>query len=130
MKDKQLFFDGEALWIHDYEIREMAYNDRFTSRHFSFVSPLSNHSGTIKLTEEEIILTGDENLVVPLGSIEQLYYGFDELYTPASVKNFGAFWKPLRITWGSDLFIYLIINYKIFYTSNERFLILLKDMLL
>uniref|UniRef100_F4C9S9 Uncharacterized protein n=1 Tax=Sphingobacterium sp. (strain 21) TaxID=743722 RepID=F4C9S9_SPHS2 len=129
MIGKQLFFEGEALWIYDYEIRAMKYNERFTIRHFSFVPPLSNHKGAIALTEKEILLEGDESVIIPLSSVEQLYYGFDELYTQASVKNFGAFWKPLRIMWRGS-YIYFIINYRTFSTSNEKFLTLLKDLLL
>lgn len=130
MIEKQLFFQGNVLWIHDYEIRSMRHDKKFTIRHFSFVPPLSNHSGTIALTEKEIILDGDEYLSIPLSSVEQLYYGFDELYTPASVKNFGVFWKPLRIMWHAGSFIYLIIDYSTFSTYNEKFLTLLKDILL
>lgn len=126
----QLYFEGNVLWIHDYEIKNMKYNERFTIRHFSFTPPLSRHSGTILLTENAIVLDGDENLVVPLETIEQLYYGYDDLYTAASVKNFGVFWKPLRIRQGAKDYTYLIINYRYFNTSNEQFLTLLKDLLL
>jgi len=126
----QLYFEGSALWIHDYEIKSMEYHERFTIRHFSSAPPLSRHSGTILLTAQEIFLDGDESIIIPLKSIEQLYYGYDDLYTAASVKNFGVFWKPLRIRQGFKDYIYLIINYRYFNTSNERFLTLLKDLLL
>lgn len=130
MKKQQIYFEGQALWIYDHELQTMEYNERFTIRHFSFVPPLSRHNGTAILTERSILLEGDESIVIPLASIEELYYGFDDLYTAASVKNFGAFWKPLRIRQGLAGYIYLIINYRYFYTSNEHFLTLLKDLLL
>jgi hypothetical protein len=130
MKSQQILFENKALWIHDFEIQQMNYNERFSIRHFSFVPPLSNHSGNIFLTDREIILHGDETTNISLGTIEELYYGFDELYTASSVKNFGAFWRPLRIRHNRYNLIYLIINYRHFYTSNEQFLAILKDMLL
>ncbi|WP_206106128.1 hypothetical protein [Olivibacter sp. XZL3] len=77
-----------------------------------------------------MFLDGDEFKRIPLSAIEELYYGFDEHYTPASVKNFGAFWKPIRIKYSFAGFLYLIVNYRYFYTSNEQFLSLLKNMLI
>ncbi|QNL48033.1 hypothetical protein H8S90_14590 [Olivibacter sp. SDN3] len=127
---RKLLFKSSALWIHDYEIQHMHYDERFTIRHFSFAPPLSKHSGDIILTEKEILLDGDECETIPLGSIEELYYGFDNLYTTASVKNFGAFWKPLRVRHGFNNVTYFIINYNYLYTSNDRFLSLLKSLLL
>ncbi|MFC6101101.1 hypothetical protein [Olivibacter domesticus] len=130
MKDQQVLFENQALWIHDFEIQNMNYDERFSIRHFSFVPPLSKHSGNILLTEAEIILYGDEATNISLRNITELYYGFDELYTASSVKNFGIFWKPLRIKYNLYNVIYLIVNYRHFYTSNEQFLSILKDMLL
>lgn len=130
MVDQHLYFEGKTLWIHDHEIRQMYYHERVTVRHVSFVPPLSRHSGTIILTENNILLEGDESEVIPLASIEELYYGFDDLYTASSVKNFGMFWKPLRLKTGYNNYIYLIINFNHFFTANERFLKLLKELLL
>lgn len=128
--NQQLLFESHALWIHDFEIQQMDQHERFTMRHFSFAPPLSKHQGRIALTETNLFLDGDEFKRIPLNSIEELYYGFDEHYTPASVKNFGAFWKPIRIKCSFTGFLYLVINYRYFYTSNEQFLSLLKSILI
>uniref|UniRef100_F4CEE1 Uncharacterized protein n=1 Tax=Sphingobacterium sp. (strain 21) TaxID=743722 RepID=F4CEE1_SPHS2 len=127
--NQRLLFEGRALWIHDFEIQQMGYNERFTIRHFSFTPPLAKHEGHIILTDADIVLDGSEYKRIPLSNIEELYYGFDEHYTPASVKNFGAFWKPIRIRYGYAGILYLIINYRYFYTANEHFLSLLKGLL-
>ncbi|MEH6307071.1 hypothetical protein RYH73_15600 [Olivibacter sp. CPCC 100613] len=126
---QRLLFEGNALWIHDFEIQQLGHTERFTIRHLSLAPPLAKHQGHILLTETEIILDGSEYERIPLSAIEELYYGFDEYYTPASVKNFGVFWKPIRIKYSSTGFLYLIVNYRYFYTSNEHVLSLLKDIL-
>jgi len=127
--NKYLLFESKALWIHDYEISAMSYDERFTIRHFSSVPPLSKHDGFIRLSETEIVLEGDEDRIIPLASVTELYHGFDELYPASSVKNFGAFWKPLRIKHGYGNCTYFILNHGLFGTSNAHFLDLLKDLL-
>ncbi len=119
-------FEGNVLWIYDYEIRAMDFSERIAIHHFSFTPPLSNHSGTICLTNEEIIINGDTDLRISLGEINQLYIGFDNVFTVNSVKNLGVFWKPLRINFKSDEVIYVIVDYTFFSTNNTKFFNLLK----
>ncbi len=40
--NQRLLFEGRALWIHDFEIQQMGYNERFIIRHFYLLLRLPN----------------------------------------------------------------------------------------
>jgi hypothetical protein len=125
---ENILYEGTVLWATDAEITEMHFSERFIARQFSFVTPLSKHSGLIRLTDKSILIQGDEDLVIPLAYINQLYMGFDDVFSVASVKNFGLFWQPIRLNYGNDLVVYLIVDYNYVGSSNRQFFGLLKEM--
>jgi hypothetical protein len=125
---ENILYEGNVLWATDSEITEMHFSERFLARQFSFVTPLSRHSGAICLTDKSILIQGDEDLVIPLAYINQLYMGFDDVFSVASVKNFGLFWQPIRLNYGNDLVVYLIVDYNFVGSSNRQFFGLLKEM--
>jgi len=125
---ENILYEGTVLWASDTEIHSMDFSERFLARHFSFVTPLSKHRGELCLTNKSLVIEGDEDLVIPLNHINQLYLGFDDVFSVASVKNFGMFWQPIRINYGNDLIVYLIVDYNYFGSSNNRFFSVLKEL--
>jgi len=126
---EDIIYEGNVLWAYDTEIQLMDFSERFLARQFSFVPPLSKHKGIICLTDRSLIIEGDEDLVIPLSDINQLYLGFDDVFSVASAKNFGMLWQPLRINYGNDLTIYLIIDFNLLTARNNKFFNILKEML-
>jgi hypothetical protein len=126
---ENIIYEGKAYWAYDTEILEMDAAERYIGRHFSSVPPLSKHEGKIYLTDKSILIEGDEEVRILLSEIHQLYLGFDEVFQAASVKNFGMFWKPLRINYGLDSNIYLIIDYTLMISNNSRFFEVVTKML-
>ena len=120
---------GRVLWSYDYEFagKRRTVTNRLFSRWylglFSFIKPLNNnHEGQIILTGSELLITGDEDLSIPLSSVNELYLGFDALFPATSVKNFGAFWQPLRlefIIFKETRIIYLTIDYNGLTANNQ-----------
>ena len=125
---ENILYEGTVLWATDVEIRAMDFSERFLARQFSFVTPLSRHSGELCLTNKSLLIEGDEDLVIPLSHINQLYLGFDDVFSVASVKNFGLFWQPIRINYGNDLVVYLIVDYNFVGSSNKRFFTMLTEL--
>lgn len=126
---ENVIYEGNVLWAFDTEIQAMDFSERFLARQFSFVPPLSKHNGRIYLTDASIVIEGDDDLTIPLNDINQLYLGFDDVFSVASAKNFGMMWQPLRINFGYDRTVYLIIDHNFFTASNKRFFGMLKEML-
>ncbi|MET1053714.1 MAG: hypothetical protein ABWY16_00260 [Pedobacter sp.] len=126
---EKLIYEGAVYWAYDTEILAMDVSERYLGRHFSSVPPLSKHQGRIYLTNTAIFIEGDEEASIPLSEITQISLDFDEVFSAASVKNFGMFWKPLRITYGLDSIIYLIVDYSVMISNNKRFFELLTSML-
>jgi hypothetical protein len=126
---ENLIYEGTVYWAFDTEILAMDASERYIGRHFSSVPPLSKHQGRIYLTNSMIFIEGDQDITVPLASISQISLDFDQVFSAASVKNFGMFWKPLRITYGMDSVVYLIVDFNLMISNNKRFFELLTSML-
>jgi len=118
---------GRVLWSFDREVtsRNMGNDIGF---HFSGVLPFHCHEGEIFLTEHEIRLVGDDEMLVPLEELTELYHGFDDIYTPTLSKNFGMFWKPLRLSLYGGAVLYLIIDYNLLGTKNKSWFDTLTNM--
>lgn len=126
---ENLIYEGTVYWAMDTEILAMDLTERYVGRHFSLTPPLSQHEGRIYLTNTAIHLEGDQQMIILLADITQISLDFDEVFSAASVKNFGMFWKPLRVTYGLDHIIYLIIDYTLMISNNKRFFEILKGRL-
>jgi len=96
---------------------------------FSFTPPLHAHEGKVSLSERSLEITGDENLSLPLRSIEEVYLGFDDVFPASSVKNFGLFWQPLRLRFNDEEVIYMITDYNGVKTNNQIWYETLKEIL-
>lgn len=114
-----VILEGNAYWGFDHELTTSPGWLKNFRGMFSLTSPLHSHNGLIRLTTTHLEFVGDELLVIYLQSINEIYMGFDENYPASSVKNFGIFWQPLRLTFDDNRIIYLIIDYNGFTTSNQ-----------
>lgn len=122
---------GRVLWSYDYELAAKSRRVKFLSGLFSFIKPLSNHEGQIILTRSGLLITGDEDLNIPLRSVNEIYLGFDTLFPATSVKNFGAFWQPLRLeflTSDETRKIYLAIDYNGLTANNQLWYDTIKEL--
>jgi hypothetical protein len=132
----ELILQGSVMWSFDYEVMEYTPGQKLISGLSGFGGPLHNHQGNIGLTDESIIIEADnddEDLVISLSSINQVYLGYDDIYTAESVKNAGLFWKPLRLEYYSAAYqlqkIYLIIDYMGLYSHDKKWYETLVSML-
>lgn len=123
---------GNVLWLSDDDFSKFSFLD-YTGVLFSGVKPLHTKEGTIALMSDRIVLATDsDETIIYLKDISQVYLGFDDLYKRVYAKNFGAFWQPLRLTFGSDTNvanIYLVIDFNFMSTTNQLWFDSLKDML-
>ena len=119
---------GQALYSYRHELLE---RDSFADlgAHFSGIKPFHKHTGEIALSANKLFVSGDEDLQIPLASIEQIYLGFDESFPRTLVKNMGLFWQPLRLSLSSGNTLYLIIDYNMLGVNNQLWFDGLKELL-
>lgn len=127
-----ILLEGNLLWAYDYELEDKNPESKFAGL-FSFMKPLHNHEGLIVLSDNQISINSDEQVSIALDSIDQLFLGFDELYPASSVRNWGAFWQPLRIEYSNTFIqtrkIYLVIGYNGIFAQNKIWYDTLKELL-
>lgn len=133
---EEVVLQGKVMWSYDHEMMEFTSAQKLMTGLSGIGGPLHNHQGYITLTGEQILIegpVGDEDLIIPLASINELYLGYDDVFTASSVKNGGLFWQPLRLEYFSNNYqtnkIYLIIDYTGFYSHNKRWYETLTTML-
>lgn len=119
---------GRILYSYEHELLQRDSLSDF-SAHFSGLSPFHTHAGEIILAVNEIFISGDEDLQILLGTIEQIYLGFDEAFPRTLVKNMGLFWQPLRLSLTNGQKLYLIIDYNMLGANNQTWFDELKKML-
>lgn len=124
----ETILSGNALWSFDFEVLNRNRTGDIIF-HVSGVKPFHCHSGEIILTDNSIKITGDSDLAIMLNDLKQLYLGFDETFTESLSKNFGLFWKPLRLTLDNDHVLYLIIDYNFIGSKNKLWFETLQDLL-
>jgi len=113
---------SNVIWSYDYELSSKDAISQIASM-FSGVLPVHDHEGEIILTDETLNIFGDEDLVIRLSDIEQLYLGFDDAYPKHYIRNFGLFCQPLRITSNNGVrktTIYLVLGYNGFNCSQTK----------
>jgi hypothetical protein len=108
--------EARVLWSYDYELESKTGINNIAAQ-FSGIPPIHDHEGVLCLTKSGINIQGDEDLMIPLGDIEEAYVGFDESYQRNFVKNLGLLCQPLRIVTNNGIAkrtIYLILDYNYF----------------
>ncbi|MFT3903507.1 MAG: hypothetical protein QM727_10050 [Niabella sp.] len=115
--------EDTVLWIFDDDIP--AFNmAEISFRQMAGHAALFNYTGNIFLTQHAILIEGEQNLSIKLAALNEIYLGFDEVYKPSYIKNFGLFWKPLRITYLANNIrterVYLHIHQSLFGNRNAK----------
>ncbi|NRF38038.1 hypothetical protein [Pedobacter foliorum] len=117
-----LLFETNVLWSTDYELTQKNEYDHMAAQ-FSGIPPIHDHQGDLRLTDGNILIEGDVDLIINLSDIEQLYRGFDEFYRPNFIKNLGLFCQPVRIKYTERFSIhtiYLIAGYNFLGCTNGK----------
>ncbi|MDN5288184.1 MAG: hypothetical protein JWR38_4458 [Mucilaginibacter sp.] len=123
---ENFLLQGTVKWSYDHELAEVSQTRKIMTGMASFTPPLHHHEGYIALTSTEIIIESDndEDLSIPLSTVNQVYLGFDDLFPMVSVRGAGLFWQPLRIGYSLSSFetqyIYVIINFNGIYTHDKE----------
>ena len=125
-----------ALWIFDEDIKNRSWLE-WLRAHISFGKPLHRYDGIATLHATFLSLDGFDNrekvevaFRIDKYKMEQLYHGFDDVFSLSESRGLGLTWHPLRLTYTSENLkknIYLIINYRYGKTDNLEFFELLKD---
>jgi len=124
--ETDFILQGKVLWSYADEYAQINEGIKFTASIVSLGSPLHNHAGNIALTANQLIIegfNGGTDLIIPLTAINEIYLGFDDVFTLTSVKNFGAFWQPLRVEFYAGHLlqrVYLIIDHSGLLAHNKR----------
>lgn len=133
-----MIFESPALLSFSEDIQNRSFAD-WIKAHTSFMYPLHAYNGHIRI-EGNIFMfsgtdrkTGDEfQLNIYRNDIEELYHGYDDVFTLFETRNLGFGWKPIRITFTQYQHIsrlYLIVNYSLGRTDNAIWLEILKNWL-
>jgi hypothetical protein len=103
------------------------------------MQPLHRYKGLLNLDRDKISFFGTERktgndfrFVLYRNEIQQLYHGFDDVFSAWETRNLGLGWKPLRISFTrekTDYQLYLIIDYFFGKTDNEAWMEILKEWL-
>ncbi|MBE9600774.1 hypothetical protein [Pedobacter sp. MC2016-24] len=121
--------EGQVYWGYDNELdQKMGWLKNIMGL-FSFAAPMHQHSGMAILTKNELLFLGEEELTIPLPSIEEVYLGFDEIFPASTVKNFGLFWQPIRVKFNGNKAVYMVIDYNGLKTNNQMWFDTLKNIL-
>ncbi|MFQ6080870.1 MAG: ribbon-helix-helix domain-containing protein [Candidatus Bathyarchaeia archaeon] len=99
--------------------------------HTSFMLPLHRYKGKISLHEDVLIFRGFDNkssqksevIVVPLENIEDIHYGFDEIFRRTNDRGLGLFTEPLRMIYQEKRqkrTIYLYIGFDRFTRKSDN----------
>ena len=116
------------------DIKNRTFKD-WLSAHNSFGSPLHRYDGELILGKDQLqyigIDTKNQNagfsLIIYKYQIEQIYYGFDDVFHMHESRNLGLNWKPIRIKIienGMEKDLYFITYLENGYNTKEWFDIL------
>ena len=86
------------------DIKNRAFKD-WLSAHNSFGTPLHRYDGELTLGKDQLQYIGIDtknnnaefSLIIYKYQIEQIYYGFDDVFHMHESRDLGLYWKPIRI---------------------------------
>jgi hypothetical protein len=133
-----MILESSAFLAFSDDIKNRSFAD-WLEAHTSFMRPFHKYRGSLSINGDILLFTGTEKktgkdfqLNLLRGDIQELYLGFDSVFTIFETRNFGFGWKPLRITYirnNSTIQLYLIINYSLGRTDNAIWMEILKNWL-
>jgi Arc/MetJ-type ribon-helix-helix transcriptional regulator len=119
----------DALLAFKEEIEDITLK-KWLVAHTSFMLPIHRYKGKISLHENLLIFRGFDKsshksqvIVVPLENIQDIHYGFDEVFQRTNDRGLGLFTKPLRITFkekGRKRTIFLYIGFDRFTRKSNN----------
>lgn len=120
----------DALLAYKEDIKNTSFKEWLVA-HTSFMLPLHKYKGEISLHENVLIFRGLDNkgsqksevIVVPLENIQDIHYGFDEVFQRTNDRSLGLFTEPLRITYKEKRqkrIIYLYIGFDKFTRKSHN----------
>ena len=120
----------KALLAYKEDIENKTLTE-WLSAHTSFMLPLHRYKGEIILHKDSIFFRGEDKttgnkhaLAFSLSNINEIHYGFDDIYRRNDDRGLGLLSKPLRISYkenNQQKTIYLWIGFnRITRTSNNR----------
>jgi len=124
---EKFILQGNVKWSYDHELAGISRSKKILAGLVTSTPVLLRHNGYIALTTAELIIEGiegDEDLIIPLDNVKQVYLGFDELFPVTAEKSLGMLWQPLRIEYylsaTETQYLYLIIDYNGIYTHDKE----------
>lgn len=116
--------------FHD-EFKQRSFFDWIIS-HLSGSLPPHRYKGEIEITNTFIQFNGIDTklntrseFIIEKSSIEEVYFGYDEIYNVYQTRGFGLSWAPVRIkfidTDGQEKFGYFITGYDQLGSANKDF---------
>lgn len=120
-----------ALIIFRDEFKQRNFLDWLIS-HTSGSLPPHRYRGEIDVTSLSLMFTGVDiklktscEFFIEKSSIEEVYFGYDEVFNVYQTRGFGLTWAPVRIkfmdTTGQERFGYFITGYNQRGTANKDF---------
>lgn len=133
-----MIFESSALLSFSEDIQNRSFTD-WIKAHTSFMYPLHTYIGNIRIEGNVFMFLGIERksrqefqFNIFRNEIEEVYHGYDDVFTIFETRNFGIGWKPVRITFTQNertLNLYLIVNYSLGRTDNAIWFEILKNWL-
>lgn len=133
-----MIFESSALLSFSEDIQNRSFAD-WLKAHISFMFPLHAYYGHVRIEGNMLMFSGTERktgndfqLAIFRSEIEELYHGYDDVFTLFETRNLGFGWKPLRIKFTQNqrtFKLYLIVNYSLGRTDNAIWLEILKNWL-
>ncbi len=131
-----MIFESPALLSFREDIENRGFLD-WIMAHTSFMKPLHTYTGIIRIEGNVFMFSGfakktEEEFQVRFfrKEMEEIYHGYDDVFTIYETRNLGLGWKPLRITFRQNeriIQMYLIVNYSLGRTDNSIWLEILKN---
>lgn len=120
-----------ALVIFSDEFQQRTFLDWLIS-HISGSLPPHRYKGEIEITNAFIKFAGTDTqlktaseFLIDRDRIEQVYYGYDEIFNVFQTRGLGTGWAPVRIKFtdagGQDKCGYFIVGYDKWGTLNKDF---------
>ncbi|OFY86437.1 MAG: hypothetical protein A3F72_11615 [Bacteroidetes bacterium RIFCSPLOWO2_12_FULL_35_15] len=86
------------------DLKNRTFQD-WLSAHYSFGSPLHRYDGELILSKDQLHYIGIDtknnnsefSAIIYKYQIEQIYLGFDDVFTVSESRSLGLKWKPIRI---------------------------------
>ena len=119
-----------ALLIYAEDFPERSFRN-WLEAHISFALPPHRYAGTLAVTEHALQFTGFDTVerkevvqLIPKDLIEEVYIGYDAVYSIWQVRSLGLLWAPVRLKFtaatGTST-AYLITGYDRLGTTNREF---------